>query len=158
MKKAIIVAMVFIGFATVACKKDKTENKTVTKADLVASTTWSIDTIGFDMDKNGTIDSEVPGGFKPCEMDNTIKFNKDSTGIFSEGALKCDSADPQEIPFTWLLKQNDSVINIQGNLPGEMKGDINILTLSNTNFVLSKPITVTFPVPFNANLIIALKK
>jgi hypothetical protein len=152
MKKAILVAMGFVGLATVACKKDD-NNKPVTSVDLITSTTWKIDTIGFDNDKNGEIDQAVATGFKPCELDNTITFAKDSTGVFDEGALKCDPADAQTIPLTWQFKENDKVINIQGDLPGEMKGDINILALTNTSFVLSKNVTL-----FDSNLIIKLEK
>jgi hypothetical protein len=158
MKKAILVAMSLIGLGIVACKKDKAEvTPPATSAELLMSATWKIDTIGFDMNKDGTLDSEVPGGLKPCEMDNTLDFTTDSTGKYDEGALKCNTTDPQTIDFTWQLKDNDKVINIQG-LPGELNGDINILTLNDSALVMSKNITVTFPVPFNANLIISLQK
>ena len=117
-----------------------------------------IDTIGFDANKDGTIDEAVPGGFQECELDNTLTFNKDSvSGVFDEGALKCDAADPQTIDFGYQLK-GDSVINFSGNLPGELKGDVNILTISNTQLVMSKRIVVTFPVQFDKNLIISLFK
>lgn len=158
MKKAILIATVLIGVAFVACKKNKDENKTNTKISLITSATWKIDTIGFDMDKNGSIDSEVPGGLKACETDNTLKFASDSTGVFDEGATKCDTSDPQSIPFTWTYNDTTSVINIQGNLPGQLKGDIKVLTLSETSFILSKNVVSTFPVPFDGNLIVALKK
>ncbi len=125
---------------------------------MLASGTWKIDTIGFDANKDGTIDEPVPGGFQECELDNTLTFNKDSvSGVFDEGALKCDAADPQTIDFGYQLK-GDSVINFSGNLPGELKGDVNILTISNTQLVMSKRIVVTFPVQFDKNLIISLFK
>ena len=159
MKKAIIVALMFAGFATVSCDKDDdNDSDPVTALDLVTSATWKIDTIGFDSDKDGNIDSPIPGGFQACELDNVITFYRDSTGIFDEGATRCDSADPQTIDFQWMFKNNDSVINFQGNLPGELKGDVNILTLTNTNFVMSKRVNITFPVPFDQNIIIALQK
>lgn len=157
MKKAILVAMVFIGIVIVGCKKNE-DNIPVTPVDIITASTWKIDTIGFDMDKNGVIDQPLPGGLGACELDNTITFSDDSTGVFDEGAAKCDPGDAQSIPFTWELTQNDKVIAIDGNLPGELKGSINILTLDNSNFVLSKNIVSTFPVPFDANLIIALTK
>ena len=159
MKKPIIVALLFTGFALFACKKDNDKVTPLTTVDLLASGTWSIDTIGFDGDKNGTIDEAVPGGFQACELDNTLTFNKDSaTGVYDEGALKCDSADPQTIDFGYELKNGDSVINFTGNLPGELKGDVNILTLTNNQLIMSKRIVVTFPVQFDKNLIISLKK
>jgi hypothetical protein len=159
MKKPIIVALLLAGFAIASCDKDDDNDTPVTAVDLITSGTWSIDTIGFDADKNGTIDSPVPGGFDACDLDNTLTFNKDSaTGVFDEGALKCDPADPQSIDFGYQLKNNDSVINFTGNLPGELKGDVNILTLTNTQFIMSKRVVLTFPVAFDQNIIISLKK
>ena len=157
MKKPIIVVLLLAGFAISACDKDD-DNDTppVTTVDLLASGTWKIDTIGFDGNKDGVIDEAIPGGFDSCELDNTLTFNKDSaTGVFDEGALKCDPSDPQTIDFGYQLK-GDTVINFSGNLPGELKGDVNIETLTSTQFVMSKRIVIA-PV-FDKNLIIALTK
>lgn len=159
MKKPIIVALFLAGFAIASCDKDDDNGTPVTAVDLIASGTWNIDTIGFDADKNGSIDSPVPGGFDACELDNTLTFNKDSvTGVFDEGALKCNASDPQTRDFQWQLKNGDSVINFTGDLPGELKGDVNILTLTNTQFIMSKRIVLTFPVQFDQNIIISLQK
>lgn len=156
MKKAILVATLFVGIAAVSCKKD--DDDPVTTAELMTSATWKIDTIGFDMDKNGEIDSPIPGGLEECELDNTLTFSADSTGVFDEGATKCDSADPQNTSFAWTLSENDKVLTITGDIPGELEGDVDILTLTNAEFVLSKEISSTFPVPFNGNLIVRLQK
>ena len=160
MKKPLIVVLILAGFAFFACKKDDDNEPTpVTSIDLLTSGVWNIDTIGFDADKNGTIDEAIPGGFQECELDNTLLFNKDSvTGVFDEGAMKCDSLDPQTIDFGYQLKNGDSVINFTGNLPGELKGDVNIQSLTNTQFIMSKRIVITFPIQIDKNLIIALKK
>jgi hypothetical protein len=159
MKKALFAALLFTGFAVASCDKDDDNDDPVTAVDLIASGTWQIDTIAFDSDKNGSIDTPIPGGFQACELDNTLTFNQDTaTGVFDEGALKCDPADPQTIDFGWTLKNGDSIINFTGNLPGELKGDVNILTLTNTQFIMSKRIVLTFPVQFDQNIIIALKK
>lgn len=160
MKKPIIVAFLVAGLAIIiSCNKGDDDDNPVTAVDLITNGTWNIDTIGFDSDKNGTIDSPIPGGFEECELDNTLTFNKDSaTGVFDEGALKCDSSDPQTTDFGWQLKNADSVINFTGNLPGELKGDVNILTISNTQFTMSKRVVLTFPVQFDQNLIISLKR
>lgn len=158
MKKTIIVALLMAGFAFVACNKDDNDNPQVTTIDLLASGTWKIDTIGFDGNKDGVIDEAIPAGvFEECDLDNTLTFNKDSvSGIFDEGALKCDPADPQTIDFTYQLK-GDTVINFSGNLPDELKGDVTIQTLTNTQFIMSKRIVLSFP-PIDKNLIIALTK
>lgn len=157
MKNAIVVATLFLAVAAVSCNKDD-DDKPVTARDRLTSASWKIDTIGFDMDKNGEIDSAVPGGFDSCDLDNTITFSSDSTGVFDEGAMKCDPADPQTTAFTWQLSQDEKVLTIVGDIPGELEGDVNILTLEDANLVLSKNVVSDFPVPFDANLIVSLKK
>ena len=156
MKNAFVVATLFLAIAAVSCKKD--DDDPVTTAEMLTSATWKIDTVGFDMDKNGEIDSPVPGGLDACELDNTLTFSSDSTGVFDEGATKCDAGDPQSTPFTWQLTENDKVLTITGNIPGELDGNVDILQLDNASLILSKEISSDFPVPFNANLIISLKK
>ncbi len=160
MKKVLIAALMLSGLAIVSCDKDKDDDAPLTAVDLITDGTWTIDTIGFDSDKNNTIDSPVPGGLKACELDNTLSFSKadSASGVFDEGALKCDSDDPQSMNFGWELKNNDSTINFSGNLPGELQGDVNIITLTNTQLILSKRVVLTFPVQFDQNLIISLKK
>jgi hypothetical protein len=158
MKKPVIVALALTCATFFACKKDDDKVTPVTAVDLLASGAWRIDTIGFDGDKNGSIDEAVPSGFvEACDLDNTLTFNKDgATGVADEGAAKCDPADPQTIDFGYQLKNGDSVINFTGNLPDELKGDVNIITLSNTQFILSKRVVIA-PI-FDENLIIAFKK
>lgn len=159
MKKFLVAALFLSGFAIVSCDKDDDNDDPVTAVDLITTGTWIIDTIGFDSDKNGSIDSPVPGGLDACELDNTLTFNKDSaTGVFDEGALKCQPGDPQSSNFEWQLKNSDSVMTITGDIPGELKGDVNIVTLTNTQLIMSKRVVLSFPVEFDQNLVISLRK
>jgi hypothetical protein len=160
MKKTLIAVLMLTGLAVVSCDKDDDNDTPVTAVDLIASGTWLIDTIAFDSNKDGTIDSPVPGGLKACELDNTLTFNKSdsSTGVFDEGPLKCAPSDEQSKDFVWELKNGDSVINFSGDFPGELKGDVNILSLTNTQLIMSKRVVLTFPVSFDQNLIISLRK
>lgn len=154
MKKAIVVASMFLAVAVVSCKKD--DDKQVTSAELLTSTTWKIDTLGWDMDKNGSIDERL--ALEECELDNTLTFSSDSTGVFDEGVTKCDAADPQSSPFQWSLNDSTKTLTIIGNIPGELEGDVKILTLDNTTLLLSKNIKSNFPIQFDGNLIVSLKK
>lgn len=156
MKRALLVATGCILLAIAACKKDKDEDKQETPVDLITSATWKIDTMGFDTNADGAIDVEMTPPLEPCDLDNTLTFLADSTGIFSEGATKCDDANPENIPFEWELKSNNSVINVSG-LPSLLNGDVSILTLTSTSFVLSK--TLAIPIPgYEGALIVSLKK
>ena len=125
---------------------------------LLPATPGKLTPLGFDNDANGVIDNAVPGGFQTCELDNTINFSSDSTGVFDEGATKCSVTDPQNTPFTWYFKDGEKTVHIDGNLQGELAGDAKILSLTNTTLVITKEVTVTDPIAFTSNLIIALKK
>jgi hypothetical protein len=158
MKKAILIAVGLIGLAVAACKKDD-NGKSATIAQLLTSSTWKYDTIMIDLDKNGTADRPVPSGYIPaCQLDNTITFKSDLTGITDEGATKCNDSLPQSTPFTWVLKNGDSTLTITGNSDVQLNGDIVIKSITNTSMVLIKNVTITNPITINANAIITLKK
>lgn len=154
MKNAILVAVGCTLLTIISCKKDKDDDKPVTAVDLITSATWKIDTMGLDTNGDGTIDAAIPGGaLTPCQLDNTLTFSSDSTGIFSEGATKCDDGDPDTTPLEWYLKENDKIIYLSG-LQSQLNGNVNILTLTSESFIVSKANTPPIP----GALIVALKK
>ena len=122
---AAVSSTMFLG----ACKKDDKPSKT--KAQLLAQGTWKFDKAGIDADKNGTIDQDSPPD--ACSADNFFTFSSDGTGVMDEGATKCDGADPQTVPFTWVLKNNDTVINA-GDLSDNT--DATILALDDNQLVV----------------------
>ncbi len=166
MKKVILVVGIGAFFFITACSKSNSGSTPIpvppvdsvppTSAERIVAHPWKIDTIGFDADKNGSIDTPVPGGFKPCDLDNTLTFKSDSTGVFDEGTLKCVDTTAQSVPFTWYLANNDSLVNITGAIPGQLHGDINVLSLTDSTMILSKQ--VPFTGNSTVNLIVALKK
>jgi hypothetical protein len=159
MNKAILVAVIFVGIAAVACKKDK-DNDEKTDADLITASAWKIDTVGWDTNADGQIDAAMESGtFQACDLDNTITFKKDSTGFFDEGATKCNSADEQTTAFTWnFIGSNNDTLDINGDLPGELDGEVRVLTLTDANLKVAKHFSVSLPYQFDGDLIIALKK
>lgn len=167
MKRLIVSAAIGTVILIAACsKKNGTSTPTnptpppptdsVTSTSLISAHIWKIDTIAFDSNNDGVIDMGVPGGLKPCDMDNTLMFNKDSTGTFDEGTMKCVDTVAQSDPFTWYFKNSDSVVNITGSIPGQLHGDINILKLNDSMLIMSKP--VPYGASSTVNLIVSLKK
>ena len=154
MKKVIVAATMFLAIAAVSCKKD--DDKQPTTFELITANTWKIDTMGWDMDGNGAIDGAL--ALKPCELDNTLTFSTDSTGAFDEGATKCVDTDAQTTAFTWKLNDSTKVLTIMGNIPGELEGDVTVLSATDANLKLSKHIVTNFPVAFDGNLIVELQK
>lgn len=155
MKRAILVATGCILLAVAACKKDKDGDKQDSPMDLITSVTWKIDTMGYDTDADDVIDVEMSPPLEACQLDNTLTFFSDSTGIFSEGPLVC-SGTSDNMPFTWEFKSNNTVIKVN-NLPGLLNGDVDIITLTSTSLVLSK--TIESPIPgYSGALIVSLTK
>jgi hypothetical protein len=158
MKKAIVVATGLVLFFAMACKKKSGSDNGNTTAAQAISNTWLYDTAAFDTDKNGVADQPLGTLEQACDLDNSFTFKSDGSGIFDEGAVKCDDADPQTASFGWALKNGDSTITFSGDIMDELKGDAQILQLSSTTLQLSKAINLTSPVQFSANLIITLKR
>ena len=154
MKKAILIATGTILMGIAACKKKSDDPVTPSQ---ILSNTWNYDTAAFDTNKDGVPDQPLGALEQECDTDNTFTFNADGTGVADEGAIKCDDGDPQQTNFGWSLK-SDSVMTITGDIVEQLKGDANILELSTTTLRLSKSFELTTPIPFNANLIITLKR
>jgi hypothetical protein len=73
---------------------------------------------------------------RACEKDDIYTFKSDSTGVIDEGAAKCNSSDPQTVPFKWSINSTQTVLT--ASAPPLLNGDINILSLTSAKFVLYK--------------------
>ena len=158
MKKVILIAMGIIGLAIAACKKSD-NGKKATSVELLTSSTWIYDTVTLDLNKDGIPDSAVPSGFiSSCDLDDSLTFKSDGTGVTNEGLTKCDDSLPQTSPFAWALSNNDSTITITGTSQANLNGDATIQTLTNTKLVLVKHVVINDVITLDANVIVALKK
>jgi hypothetical protein len=126
------------------CSKDGSSTP-ASKTDFLSKQAWKIDKSGLDADKNGTIDLEDT--WEACELDNTYLFKSDGTGIFDEGATKCNLADAQTGSFTWSFSAGETILN--GNIPQlSLSGDATISTLNSTTLEVYKDVTIPgAPVP-----------
>jgi hypothetical protein len=129
--------LIFISTAvTFACKKnsDNTNNTGKTKTELITSSSWK-----FDNAKLGPAD--VSSFIDDCEKDNTVTFVSNMTGTVDEGATKCNSADPQTVPFTWAFENSETSLHTSTPLfPGN--GDFAISTLNDTQLSVSRDTVV----------------
>jgi hypothetical protein len=102
---------------------------------LITQATWKYDTSGIDLNKDGIVDigdTTVP----VCEKEYTYLFNKDSTGILTEGATKCNPSDPQTENFTWSFTNNQS--GLTASINPLLSGGVNIFSLTQTSLILYK--------------------
>jgi hypothetical protein len=144
---------ILVIFCLAACGKESGSQSGQTKTDLLTSSPWKIDQIGVDADKNGSID--LPQTLQNCELDNTFTFKKDGTGIFDEGATKCNDTDPQSGSYSWSFINNES--GISGDIPQlGFSGNATINTLSSTSFVLYKD-TLIQGSPTSLRLVLKMK-
>src|SRR5689334_21372937 len=112
-----LLLLIILVLSFLSCQKDSHAQSTPTNTDYITTSTWAYDTGGVDADRNGTIDLAVnTSNYTPCRLDNIVTFKKDNTGITDEGATKCSSTDPQTTSFNWSFADNETNLNISGNV------------------------------------------
>ncbi|ULQ51126.1 lipocalin family protein [Flavihumibacter fluvii] len=124
---------------TVLSSCSKEGNNAPTKTELLTKQMWKIEKSGLDADKNGTID--LLDTWEACELDNTFLFKPDGSGVFDEGATKCSVTDPQSSEFTWIFKNNETILS--GIIPAlGFSGDANISALNDSTLEVYQDITI----------------
>lgn len=147
-------------FLLIACnKKSDPPVNQPSKTDHISASAWTYENAGIDNDKNGTIDlplSAIAPTFIPaCLIDNKISFNRNNSGSVDEGPSKCNATDPQTSNFSWNFADNEANLNISNNVFALLNGKSKIVSLTATNFTLSKDTTIA-PLG-NVALVVALK-
>ena len=146
-------------FTLLSCTKSGgEEKKEASKATLITASTWKYRDAGIDANGDGAKDQNLPPGtLSSCETDNTITFKSDKTGIIDEGATKCETTNPQQVPFTWSMNAAETQLTLSAPLFTGVNGEIKIVEVSATKLTLSKVVTTTYMgLPISANVIIFL--
>ena len=130
---------IFVLFSSIilftACKKDSDNNTQKTNTDLLVQGSWKFD--------NAVVGgSDVSSLLQGCQKDNTLTFAAGGTGTADEGATKCSAGDPQSNPFTWNFATNETILHVSATLFTGGSSDFNIVTLNETNLVLSQNIDI----------------
>lgn len=126
-------------FAFFSCKKnDSSSQNNNNKTSFLVQQSWKFNNAGLDPDKNGTIDLDVSSQIPACLTDNSVTFSVGNTGVSDEGSTKCNTSDPQTVPFGWSFTNNETMISINGNAIAGKGGEFKIITLNGTQFTLSK--------------------
>lgn len=141
MKKLLSFAalgLLSASLAFVSCSKDDDDNSPApkTKTQLITQSTWrfSAATVGG---------SDVSAFLQACQKDNILTFASNGTGTVDEGPLKCNAGDPQTSPFTWNFLTNETQLFISTTLFAGGSSTFNLVTLSETQLVVSQNITVS---------------
>ncbi len=144
MRNKLTILAIF-SFAFFSCKKnDSDSGSNASKTTLLTQQSWKFNTAGIDPDKDGNINTDISGFISPCVKDNIVSFSSSNgAGSMDEGVDKCNSSDPQTTPFTWAFVNNETEINISGNVIAGKGGQYKIVALNATQFSLSKDTTIT---------------
>lgn len=98
----------------VSCKKG---DKSKTKSELLVNGSWHVTAYtvepALDFDGDGVDETNAYAVMEPCVKDDRTTFNEDGTGELDEGPTKCDDSDPQSVPLTWELSQNETELSVQ---------------------------------------------
>lgn len=131
-------------FLATSCDKDDDDNTPAgkTKTQTLTQASWKFETAGIDVNKDGTIDTDLSSQINACYKDNTLKFETNGSGTADEGATKCTSGASQTTTFNWVFASNETQLNITGNAVLGYGGQYKIVTLSDTKLSLSKDTTL----------------
>jgi hypothetical protein len=141
MKQVFLAASLLLLVFSFACKKGGGGPKS--KTELLAQAAWKYENAAVDVDRNGTPDSPVPPGFlQTCDLDNTITFNSNGSGVVDEGATKCTAGGPQTSPFTWVFKDNEQTITFSNIAFGGLNGDVKVKVINENQLELHKEVNV----------------
>ena len=130
-----------------SCDKDDDDPpSTKTKTELLTTGTWKFSTA---TSSGADVSSQIPA----CIRDNTYTFAVAGTGTLNEGATKCNSADPQTSNFTWNWASNETVLHVSTVLLPGGNNDFTVVSISETQLVISQVINVGIPLTVLVTLI-----
>src|SRR2546423_4943401 len=113
------------------CKKKKEHIKT--KTELLTQTSWKFDKAtasGVD------ISTQIPA----CMKDNVTTFVSNGTGTINESTNVCSPTTAGN--FTWSFQNNETTLNLSVPLFPGGSGNFTVVTLNETNFVLSQDMVI----------------
>jgi hypothetical protein len=146
MKSMLISCCVAV--CLLACKKD---SKQKSRTELLTTGSWHVSAYtvdpAIDFDGDGTDETNVYAAMDQCIKDDHTTFMANGTAELDEGATKCDPGDPQTIPLTWSLNQDETQLEVQGI-------EYLVESLTETQMVLKEieaisTVTVTHTVTFS---------
>ncbi len=135
--KSIFAILLLVSLYFPSCKKSSDNTTSKSNTELLTQSSWK-----FDNAKVSGVD--VSAYLQPCQKDNILIFAATGgTGSLDEGATRCNLNDPQTTTFTWNFASNETVLHVSTVLFTGGSSDFTIVTLSDTQLVLSQNITVS---------------
>lgn len=141
MQKQLIVICCALSvlFFHAGCSKDGDGDTGKTKMELLTQSSWK-----FQSAKSSLLGDVSANPMIACYTDNVITFSTNMSGTVSEGANVCSPASPST--FNWSFQSGETILRLSFTLFSGGSPDFNIVTLNETNLVLSQEVTIApFP-------------
>ena len=112
-----LIASISVFFPACSDEPDTTITPAPSKTNtqIISSSPWTLTQVRGSGD-NGATWTDVTAFFDPCELDNTWSFGTDGKITIDEGSTKCNPQDPQTETVPWSFANNETKINIDGDL------------------------------------------
>lgn len=136
----LLSSLVFLTLT--GCKKEENNTPAKTNTEKISQSPWV-----FEKAMAGGVDISTQPQLA-CYTDNTLTFAANGTGTTTEGTNVCSSPTPAN--FTWTFQSNESVLHLSFSLFAGGSPDFTIVSLTETNLVLSQMVTFA---PFPPTLV-----
>jgi len=134
-KRLVSIAslLLLVAIVNINCSKDEDDPPPAkTKTELISKAAWKFE----------KIDPALAESYITCFKDNDITFMADGKGTCPDTGVQCN---PPTGNFNWNFTNNESKLHLDATLIPAGSGDFDIVTLSETNLVLSQNITQPIP-------------
>ncbi|MGZ8556685.1 MAG: lipocalin family protein [Chitinophagaceae bacterium] len=138
MRKLISIAslIILLAIVHVSCSKDdNTPPAAKTKTDLITKASWK-----FESASSSLLGDISTNPLLACYVDNVMTFSTNLSGTIVEGTIVCSTPAPAN--FTWSFLNNESTLHLSFTLFTGGSPDFTIVSLSETNLVLSQKVTI----------------
>lgn len=130
---SIASLLLLVAIVNINCSKDEDDPPPAkTKTELISKAAWKFE----------KIDPALAESYITCFKDNTITFMADGKGTCPDTGVQCN---PPTGDFNWNFTNNESKLHLDATLIPATSGDFDIVTLNETNLVLSQNITQPLP-------------
>lgn len=141
-KRIILLSALFSFFFLLNSSCSKNDDPALpakTKTELITSGSWKYD----------KIDPAIAETYIACFKDNITTFTTDGKGTCPDSGVQCN---PVTGNFNWNFTDGETKLHLDATLIPSGSGDFTIVTLNETNLVLSQNITSPLPITITITL------
>ncbi len=119
LKKVILfsVSLSITSYSFFSCQKKESTGTTPqlsAKTQLLTKSNWILADNETKVGSGGIWGSNYQAIYA-CRKDDLLKFNTDNNGVADEGATKCNTTDPQSVPFSWTFAESETKLTFQNS-------------------------------------------